>query len=211
MDEIFMRKKKTEKRVNKESNINVCASSSRDKKLRILHIDDDSNCLIFTKRFLEKNDPSLEIVSAESLDESLSLIEKYNFDCVISDFVMPTVEGIELKEKISVKGTTPFIFYTGKWSPEDISAAFAAGVNDFIQKEVDPSHYQVLAKRIRNTAEKHMIESMLAKLDHDLRSPLQNIKNATFLLTQSPEDSENLINIIDNSVDRVLTLLKDLR
>jgi len=211
MDEIFMRKKKTEKRVNKESNINVCAPSSRDKKLRILHIDDDSNCLIFTKRFLEKNDPSLEIFSSESIDEALVLVEVYNFDCIISDFVMPAVEGIELLQKIMAKRKTPFIFYTGKWSPEDISEAFAVGVDDFIQKEVDPSHYQVLAKRIRNTAEKHMNESILAKLDHDLRSPLQNIKNATFLLTQSPEDSENLINIIDNSVDRVLTLLMDLR
>lgn len=202
---------KTENRINKESTLNECGSNPRDKKIRVLHIDDDSNCLIFTKRFLENKDPSLEIFSAESIDEALGLIEEYHFDCVISDFVMPTLEGIELMKKIMVKVTAPFIFYTGKWSPEDISEAFAEGADDFIQKEVDPSHYQVLAKRIRNTAEKHMNKSILAKLDHDLRSPLQNIKNATFLLTQSPEDSEKLINIIDDSVDRVITLLKDLR
>jgi signal transduction histidine kinase len=46
---------------------------------------------------------------------------------------------------------------------------------------------------------------------HDLRSPLQSIRNATYLLRKQPERSEEILKSVDLSVDRALSMLEELR
>jgi signal transduction histidine kinase len=46
---------------------------------------------------------------------------------------------------------------------------------------------------------------------HDLRGPLQSIKNATFLAEQQPEKSKEMLEAIDKSVDYATKILEDLR
>ncbi len=114
--------------------------------IRVLHVDDDTNQLIFTKRFLEELDPFIQVESVASPEEAL--IKASSFDCVVSDFVMPGMNGIELANRVRETSTIPFILYTGQGNEEVAERAFAAGVDDYIRKEFDHSHYQVLAKRI---------------------------------------------------------------
>jgi len=64
--------------------------------MRVLHIDDDPDYLAITKMYLESFDPEMEVVSSLSPIESLPLIESMQFDCVICDYLMPEMDGIEL-------------------------------------------------------------------------------------------------------------------
>ena len=73
---------------------------------------------------------------------------------MVSDFKMPEINGIQLAEKIREKSDIPIILYTGQGSEEVAEAAFNVGVDDYMRKELDPSHYQVLAKRIKSVVEK---------------------------------------------------------
>ena len=52
---------------------------------------------------------------------------------------------------------------------------------------------------------------MASMVGHDLRSPLQSIRNATYLLRRQPSRSEEMLTSIENSVDRALAMLEELR
>ena len=117
--------------------------------IRILHVDDELDLQVTVKRMLQTFDPSLNIESASTPMEALKLLKSEMFDCVVSDYQMPSMDGVELAKQIRMTSDIPIILFTGKGSEEVASRAFSAGVDDYIRKEMDPSHYEVLTRRIR--------------------------------------------------------------
>ena len=128
-------------------------------EFRVLHVDDEEVQLSFTKRFLEELDGEIQVFSAKDSREVLSRLVSESFDCVVSDYQMPVMDGIELARRIRDTSDVPIIIYTGRGSEEVAERAFEVGIDDYIRKEIDPSHYQVLARRIRVAIEKHRGES----------------------------------------------------
>jgi len=133
--------------------------SSDDTIIKVLHVDDEPNHLKLSKMFLELSDPNIHVVSTSSPEEALSMIE--SFDCLVSDYKMPELNGINLTRRIRKTSDIPLILYTGRGSEEVAEAAFTVGVDDYVRKEVNHSHYKVLAHRIRAVVEKHKAEEGL--------------------------------------------------
>ena len=85
---------------------------------------------------------------------------------------MLSMNGIELAQKLREKSDVPFILYTGQGSEEVAEKAFNAGVDDYLRKEAEPTHYQVLAKRIRHTVEKHRTDELYKKVVEEGRDAI---------------------------------------
>ena len=143
--------------------------------MRVLHIDDNPDYMAITKMYLESFDPEMEVVSSLSPVDSLPLIENMEFDCVLCDYLMPEMDGIELCRRVRRRSDVPFIIYTGHGSEEVASIAFDAGVDDYIRKEPRQSHYQVLAKRVRQAVEKHWVEGLY-------RNVLENCRDGVVII-----------------------------
>jgi PAS domain S-box-containing protein len=124
---------------------------SRERRVRVLHIDDEEAQLVFAKTFLEDADPGLVVESFSDAAELLGALDD-SVDCVVSDYVMPGMDGMELCLRVKERASVPFILYTGRGSEVVAEAAFKRGVDDYVRKEPDPSHYQLLARRIRSHA-----------------------------------------------------------
>lgn len=135
-------------------------SLDSDNIIRVLHVDDERDQLEFVKRFLEELDPALRVKSSPSPKEAQQLIQHETFDCIVSDYVFPGMDGLQLCSMVREQSQLPFILYTGKGSEEVAEKAFECGADDYIRKEMDPSHYQVLVKRIRMTVEKRRAEKL---------------------------------------------------
>jgi len=150
--------------------------------IHVLHVDDESSILELTKQFLDMNDPSLVIESTGSAEEALKILKEQQFDCIVSDFQMPGMDGIEFAIIVKERNGTPVIIYTGRGSEEVAEAAFAAGVDDYLKKELDPSHYRVLAKRIRIAVEKHRAERALKKSEERFRGIAERSFDGIFIL-----------------------------
>jgi PAS domain S-box-containing protein len=143
-----------------------------ERPLKILHVDDEKNQLEFTKIFLEQIDKDVRVDSVTDPKEALRKQEKENYDCIVSDYKMMTMNGIELAEKVREKSDVPFILYTGQGSEEVAELAFSAGVDDYLRKETEPTHYQVLAKRIKQSVEKHRTEELYRKVVEESRDAI---------------------------------------
>lgn len=145
------------------------ASSSQ---IKVLHVDDEDYQLETVKIFLGQLDPSLLIESVTSAEEALRSLDEKGYDCVVTDFKMPGMNGLDLSRKIREKSSIPIILYTGQGSEEVAEKAFVIGVDDYIRKEIEPSHYQLLSKRVRDVVEKRRMENLYLSVVEDTRDAL---------------------------------------
>ena len=124
--------------------------------VRIIHIDDETATLEITKAFLEKENSSFKVFSYKDPENFLNEIKKENYDCILTDYLMPKINGIELAQNIRHFTDIPIIMYTGHGSEEVASEAFKAGINDYVMKEFYTDHYKVLANRISIVVSDHV-------------------------------------------------------
>ena len=120
-------------------------------KYRVIHIDDENEQLFFAKTFLEEADPDIEVISVNHSEELFDALDD-SIDCIVSDYVMPELNGMEVCKLVKEKCNVPYVIYTGRGSEVVAEAAFNSGVDDYVRKEPDPSHYQLLARRIKSHA-----------------------------------------------------------
>ena len=104
-------------------------SSSTHELVRVLHLDDEEEQQLFLKVFIE-GDPNIKITSAKNADDALLLAQTGAYDCLVSDYDMPDMNGIALAKKIRETSQIPIILYTGRGSEEIAEQAFAVGIND---------------------------------------------------------------------------------
>jgi CheY-like chemotaxis protein len=116
--------------------------------VRILHIDDDLNQLLFTKIFLEEYDSKLSVESVSSPTKVMSVLKSGQFDCLVSDYQMDEMDGITLTKKVRKDSDIPIIIYTGRGSEEVESIVRESGADGYVQKETDPTHYKQLYAQI---------------------------------------------------------------
>ncbi|WP_123532953.1 GAF domain-containing protein [Halosimplex salinum] len=118
---------------------------------RVLHVDDDTDLAAVTSRHLELESDRLSVVTVDAPETALERIRTEQFDCVVSDYQMPGMDGLALLEAVRAEyPDLPFVLYTGKGSEEVASDAIAAGVTDYLQKGTGLDHYAVLANRVEN-------------------------------------------------------------
>jgi len=130
-----------------------------ENSIRVLLVDDEPSQMELTKLNLEQADPAFTIALAPTPADALKHLSDQTIDCIVSDFVMPGMNGIQLCAEVKKTKTIPFIIYTARGSEEVASAAFAIGVDDYVKKEPNLAHYKVLARRIRHAVEKSWAEN----------------------------------------------------
>ncbi|WP_144903707.1 hybrid sensor histidine kinase/response regulator [Halobellus captivus] len=157
---------------------------SRDQptETRVLHVDDDPAIVDLTAAFLTRFDDSFSVYTSTDAEAALERIEGEQIDCVVSDYEMPKMDGLELLERVrEFDPDVPFILFTGRGSEEIASKAISAGVTDYLQKETGTEQYTVLANRIENAVEQTRSQRALAESEKRLsrlfdQSPLGMIE-----------------------------------
>ena len=132
----------------------------------VLHVDDEPQFGNLVSTYLEKIDGSLTVVTESSVENSLDRIETESIDCIISDYQMPEMNGLEFLKTVREEyPNLPFILFTGKGSEEVASQATTHGVTSYLQKS-GPETYDLLAQQVE-TAVDHHRSKRLAKVTED--------------------------------------------
>ena len=104
--------------------------------LKILIAEDDRELRQLFSHVLIKNGYSVKgVVNGR---EALNALENDYFDLIISDIMMPEVDGYDLVHSLrEVGNTTPVLMITAKDSFDDMRRGFVCGTDDYMVKPIN--------------------------------------------------------------------------
>jgi phosphoserine phosphatase RsbU/P len=137
------------------------------KRTKILVVEDDPISSIILKTVLEKL--GYETVVARDGNEAWNEFNKEPVRLIVSDWMMPDMDGLELCEKVRARPKTLYTYFilltANRTSPENYALATAAGVDDFLTKPIDREAIRMrlgVAERIlRYTAEIRQLKELI--------------------------------------------------
>lgn len=95
--------------------------------------------------------------TAQNGQEALNLMEKQQIDLVISDIMMPEMDGYEFVQTLrETKYTLPILMITAKSQLESLEAAFKLGVDDYMVK---PLRLEELVLRVKALLRRSQLEA----------------------------------------------------
>ncbi|ELZ44110.1 HTR-like protein [Halorubrum coriense DSM 10284] len=126
----------------------------------VLHVDDDPSVLDLTEAYLERELDWVAVTSVTDPETALDRLDEDTFDCVVSDYDMPAMDGLELFDAIPEQyQKIPFVLYTGKGSEEIASQAINAGVTGYFQKG-GPEQLRRLANRVDQAVDEYRTKAI---------------------------------------------------
>jgi serine phosphatase RsbU (regulator of sigma subunit) len=163
--------------------------------LRTLVVDDNDLVLqAVADLFRQRGD---YCVCASSAEEALQNIQDNIFDLLVSDIVMPAMDGLELIRRAKIlQPTMVCILMSGVGSRRDIIAALQIGVFDFMDKPVpDIASFNMIidraADRSRLIRERDALLENLKQQNVKLEFSLQRLHEAFGQLRQQEEELES--------------------
>ncbi|CAL1239916.1 PP2C family protein-serine/threonine phosphatase [Candidatus Methylocalor cossyra] len=135
--------------------------------MKILIAEDEAVSRHLLQRYLERL--GFQVVAAADGAEAWRRFEADDFAIVISDWLMPEMDGLDLIRRIRAhpsRGYVYTILVTVKFEKRDLVAAMEAGADDFITKPFDPEELRVRVRAGQRVVE---LESALFRSLEELK------------------------------------------
>lgn len=121
----------------------------------ILVCEDDFAIKTMISTKLKQENYSVHTV--QNGQEALNLMEKQQIDLVISDIMMPEMDGYEFVQTLrETKHTLPILMITAKSQLESLETAFKLGVDDYMVK---PLRLEELVLRVKALLRRSQLEA----------------------------------------------------
>ncbi len=123
---------------------------------KILIVEDEKAISGVLQNILSDELPKYEFVIAEDGLEGYKLLEKDDFNLVISDIKMPKLSGTELlKQTLALKPETTFVMISGHADIDTAVDCLKEGAYDFISKPIDINR---LITSVKNALDKENLK-----------------------------------------------------
>ncbi|MDQ5988045.1 MAG: Sensor histidine kinase TmoS [Syntrophus sp. SKADARSKE-3] len=166
--------------------------------MKILNADDNPSNLYLVESLLKSK--GYEVTSVMNGLEALNHLEKEPFDLIITDILMPVMDGFQLcrevKKREEFRGI-PVIIYTATYTEDkDREFALSLGASRFIVKPEEPDIFLAVVENVLQEHEDGKIHATLPQL----------ADNAEYLLIHN----KRLLQKLEKKVQRLNDLEKDL-
>lgn len=186
---------------------------------KILIIEDDLEIRKNLVTILEMN--GFETMCASNGNIGLQLALSHLPDLIISDVMMPVLNGFELLTELRKHDetiNTPFLFLTARTEKQDMREGMNLGADDFITKpfDVDDLVNAVISRLNKLKAKKEHYQkkfdelrfNLSRSLPHEIRTPLSVILGYSEILQRSwkslsEEDTSDMLENIHSSAKRL--------
>ena len=119
---------------------------SASKKLRLLLVDDHSDTRVVLSRLLSKS--GHEVVTADSAQNALEILNGHRFDALISDIGLPETSGYELVREAKRRQPLKGIALSGLGMDEDVRRSVNAGFDHHLTKPINFQELQSVLEKI---------------------------------------------------------------
>jgi two-component system copper resistance phosphate regulon response regulator CusR len=140
--------------------------------VKILLIEDEPKTVQSLKQGLEENNYAVEVAYDGLMGYQLATRNAYQL--IISDIIIPGLNGLELCRKLRIEGIqTPILMLTALSTTDDKIEGFDAGADDYLAKPFDFKEFLARVKALIKRSNQTMIEAQVLKfadLELDLSS-----------------------------------------
>ena len=135
----------------------------------VLVVEDDKNLKKLMVTYLKRN--NYTVFEANNGVQALDIIDKQYIDLVISDVMMPEMDGFELVNELRTSNyEIPIMLITAKGDISDKKQGFILGADDYMVKPVDMEEMilrvSVLLKRVKSANKRRIVIDDLV-IDYD--------------------------------------------
>ncbi|HUO56703.1 MAG TPA: ATP-binding protein, partial [bacterium] len=201
------------------------ASEDSPDKPKVLVAEDNPELSAFLASLLS---PLANVRAAADGGEALELARSWGPDLVLSDVMMPQVDGIQLTRELKRNpetATIPVVLLTAMTNREGLMRGWEAGADDYLFKPFHPKELEARVKsllaglnwRRKGEAYKRQrdaLEHFTHIASHDLREPLRKITTFVSLFKEDqlglPEESSRYLDAISRAAGRMTRLLDSL-
>lgn len=170
-------------------------------RAKILVVEDDLHLLDGLRDVLQLD--GYDVLTAQQGDQALTLLRSQAVppDLIISDIMMPVMDGIEFFKQVRSEQrwlTIPFIFLTAKGEKTDYHRGMRLGVDDYVIKPYEPPDLLIkiesCLERYRKLNQAYTNSMMALKrqiltiLNHEFRTPLTFVVAYADMLTNQDAD-----------------------
>lgn len=198
----------------------------------LLIVEDDAELRVAIAAALTEQFPDTQVLTVADGTEAWSALKRGGVDLVLTDVVMPGVDGLQLLRKVRedrVLADIYVILMTGMASPEELFAAMDHGADDCLLK---PCRWGELIARVRaglrrvGATHRHVARAaelerlydrhteFLSTVSHEIRTPLSAILSAANVLlrygNKRPESVERFAEVIHREGRRLTRLINNL-
>jgi len=159
----------------------------------ILIIEDNDQLRVFIRELFEGE---FRILEAENGFRGLELANEHIPDIILSDVMMPEMNGLEVCNRLKSNVTTshiPVVLLTARTQNEQIIEGLSAGADDYLVKPFDPRILELKISnliRLRDDQKKRYRQSVL--MDNDAPDNIARDMNEAFIVKLKDLIVENL-------------------
>ena len=171
---------------------------------KILIVEDEKSISNILENILSDEIQGSEITIAENGLDAYKLIEKNDFDLIISDIKMPKLSGNELlTQSLSIKPESVFLMISGHADIETAVSCLKNGAYDFISKPIDINR---LITSVKNALEKKDLQNAKNSLIKENTQLKKKVSKKYQMIGESPalKNIQNMIEKVAPSDARVL-------
>jgi len=149
----------------------------------VLLVDDNRQ---WARSWLVISKPSIHLspsILHWSPNEAMLQLGEFDIDCVVADYQMPEVDGLELLERLRrERPELPYILATSEGSEDIASAAIDAGVSDYVVKDPRVDQLSVFASKIHRAVEAARLRQAMAESERRYRSLTEQSSDAILII-----------------------------
>jgi len=163
-------------------------------QIRTLVVDDSEFFAEMTAGTLTE-EHGIEATYETSAEAALETMAESDIDCIVSDYEMPGMDGIEFLRTVQDRyGDVPFILLTGRGDEEVASEAIEIGVSDYLFKleVVEDEQYERLANRIEGVVSRHQTQQKYERLVENSPDVIAHIGEDGTILAANPAMADRL-------------------
>ena len=170
---------------------------------RVLIVDDEESVRITLAEFIR--DDQYVVHTAEDADEALRLMDEQAFDVVVSDIVLPCVNGVALMKEIRKRSPgTQVIMLTGDPTVESATAAVRAGAFDYLTKPVSQN---AIRRVVANAARVKVLTDEKRRLEEENKKYQEHLEQLVDERTAELRESEDKFKGISANAQEAIIML----
>lgn len=178
-------------------------------RAKVLIVDDDPALLDALPVAITLRSPGVQVDTCDAGLAALNLIDRVDYDVIITDIKMPGLDGLSLLNRIAGRRPeTPTILISGHGEHDLTIQALRGGAYDFIQKPIDRDYFMAsLGRALQANELRREVAVQRAALERQAEDLAEQVEERTRQLRLANEAKDEFLGLISHELRTPLTVV----